>query len=141
MDEERLASELKGNTQRVYWCLLSSKNNVGVRQLQRKLGFSSPALAVYHLEKLVELGLVEKVHGEYRLAKIVDVGVLKQFIKVGGIIIPRHVLYASMFTTLFIFYLSQLRELNFYSVFASIFGLLATGITWFETIRALQSKP
>ncbi|MGQ9552126.1 MAG: winged helix-turn-helix domain-containing protein [Candidatus Bathycorpusculaceae bacterium] len=141
MDEERLASELKGNTQRVYWCLLLSKNNVGVRQLQRKLGFSSPALAVYHLEKLVELGLVEKVHGEYRLAKIVDVGVLKQFIKVGGIIIPRHVLYASMFTTLFIFYLSQLRELNFYSVFASIFGLLATGITWFETIRALRSKP
>jgi predicted DNA-binding transcriptional regulator len=141
MDEERLASELKGNTQRVYWCLLSSKNNVGVRQLQRKLGFSSPALAVYHLEKLVELGLVEKVHGEYHLAKIVDVGVLKQFIKLGGVIIPRHVLYASMFTTLFIFYLSQLKDLNFYSVFALIFGLLATGITWFETIRARRSKP
>ncbi len=141
MDEERVASELKGNTQRVYWYLLSSKNNVGVRQLQRKLGFSSPALAVYHLEKLVELGLVEKVHGEYHLTKIVDVGVLRQFIKLGGVIIPRHVLYASMFTTLFVFYLSQLRDLNFYSIFALIFGLLGTGITWFETIRARRSKP
>jgi len=142
MDEKRVASELKGNTLRVYWHLLqSSKNSVGPREVQRKLGFSSPALAAYHLEKLLELGLVEKFSGEYHLIKIVDVGVLKQFMKLRGFIIPRHVLYATMFTTLLAFYLSQFREVNFYSIFALIFGLLGTAILWYETIRVWRSKP
>ena len=142
MDEKRVASELKGNTLRVYWRLLqSSKNSVGPREVQRKLGFSSPALAAYHLEKLLELGLVEKFSGEYHLIKIVDVGILKQFMKLRGFIIPRHVLYATMFTTLLAFYLSQFREVNFYSIFALIFGLLSTTILWCETIRVWRSKP
>jgi hypothetical protein len=85
MDEDQIASQLKGNTLRVYWLLLkSSKNPVGARDIQRKLRFSSPSLAVCHLDKLVELGLAEKAAGEYRLTRIVDVGVLKQFTRLGG---------------------------------------------------------
>jgi len=142
MDEGHVASELKGNTLRVYWCLLkSSESFAGPRQIQRKLSFSSPALAAYHLDKLVELGLVEKVSGEYRLIKVVNVGVLKQFMKFKGFIVPRHVLYATMFTTLLAFYFSQLREINFYSIFALIFGLLSTTILWYETVSVWRSKP
>jgi hypothetical protein len=142
MDEERVASELKGNTLRVYWYLLQCpKSSVGPRDVQRKLNFSSPALAAYHLEKLVELGLAEKVHGEYHLTKIVNVGVLKQFLRVGGFIVPRYVLYTAMFTTLFAFFLAHFREINFYSVFALIFGLLGTGILLYETIIVWRSKP
>ena len=142
MDEGHVASELKGNTLRVYWYLLkSSESFAGPRQIQRKLSFSSPALAAYHLDKLVELGLVEKVSGEYRLIKVVNVGVLKQFMKFKGFIIPRHVLYATMFTTLLAFYFSQLREINFYSIFALIFGLLSTTILWYETVSVWRSKP
>lgn len=142
MDEKHLASKLKGNTLRVYWYLLQSpKSFAGPRQIQRKLGFSSPALAVYHLDKLVELGLVEKASGEYNLAKVVDVGVLKQFVKFKGFIFPRHVLYATMFTTLLAFYVSQFRQVNFYSIFALIFGVLSTTILWHETIRVWRSKP
>ncbi len=59
-DEEKLAAELKGNTLRVYLYVLKSAGNVGVREVQRALGFSSPTLAVYHLDKLAELGLMEK---------------------------------------------------------------------------------
>ena len=142
MDDERVASELKGNTLRVYWYLLkSSKDFVGPRQVQRKLGFSSPALAVYHLDKLSELGLVEKVTGEYHLTRMVEVGILKHFLKFKGVIIPRNILYATMFTTLFAFYLSQFREVNFYSIFALIFGLLGSSILWIETIRIGRSRP
>jgi len=83
IDEEKIESELKGNTLRVYWMLLRSSNGlVGVREVQRSLGFSSPALAAYHLEKLKELGLVRKDDGEYRLVREVKVGVLKQFTKI-----------------------------------------------------------
>ena len=142
MDDKRVSSVLKGNTLRVYWCLLeSSKGSMGPREVQRRLGFSSPALAVYHLDKLSELDLVEKVSGEYHLTKIVEVGILKQFVKFKGFIVPRNVLYATMLTTLFVFYLTQFKEINFYSIFGLIFGLLGSSILWFETIRVWRSKP
>jgi len=142
LDKEHLASNLKGNTLRVYWHLLRSSNGiVKVRETQRALGFSSPALALYHLEKLTDLGLVKKILGEYHLVKVVNIGVLEQFMKVGTFVLPRYALYATLFTTLLLFYLSQLREINFYSVFALLFGILATGILWYETVRIWRQKP
>jgi predicted DNA-binding transcriptional regulator len=142
MDEDQVASVLKGNTLRVYWFLLSSSNGlVGVRETQRALGFSSPALAVYHLDKLAELGLVKKTHGEYHLEKAVNVGILKQFVRLGTLLLPRYLLYATMFTALLVFYVTQLRRVDFYSIFALILASLATGVMWYETVRAWKQKP
>jgi hypothetical protein len=142
MSDETVESVLKGNTLRVYWFMLRSSNGVvGARETQRSLKFSSPALAVYHLDKLTELGLAEKTNGEYRLVKAVNVGVLKQFVRFGAFMLPRHFLYATMFTTLMIFYLTQLNRVDFYSAFALVLGLLATGIMWFETVTAWKQKP
>jgi hypothetical protein len=142
MSEEKIESVLKGNTLRVYWFLLRSPNGiVGARETQRALKFSSPALAVYHLDKLTELGLAEKTNGEYRLVKAVNVGVLKQFVRFGAFMLPRHLLYATMFTTLLIFYLTQFKQVDFYSTFALVLGLLATGIMWYETFKAWRQKP
>ena len=141
-EEEKIESELKGNTMRVYWMLLRSRSgNIGVREVQRELGFSSPALASYHLNKLEELGLVEKKNSEYHLKREVRVGVLRQFTKFGSFMLPRHVFYAAMFTTLFIYFLTQFKDVNFYSVFALVFGLLGTGILWYETLRVWRQKP
>lgn len=140
-NEEELVSKLVGNTYRVYWALLKSKNGVmGVRETQRLLKFSSPALASYHLNKLEELGLVEKMNGDYRLLREVKVGVLKQFMKVGSLMLPRYTFYATMFTTLLIFYLTQFKEVNFYSLFALILGALSTAILWYETFRVWRQK-
>ena len=142
-DEEKLAAELKGNTLRVYIHALKSTSNVGVREVQRALGFSSPALATYHLDKLVELGLLEKRLGEYRLIKEVKVGILKQFVRVGSFLLPRHLFYAMMFTTLIILYgiyLSFAEIANSSSVFAAVFGALGVLVSWYETIRAWRQK-
>ena len=142
MSEEKIESVLKGNTLRVYWFLLRSPNGfVGARETQRALKFSSPALAVYHLDKLDELGLAEKTNGEYRLIKAVNVGVLKQFVRFGAFMLPRHFLYATMFTTLLIFYLTQFKNVGFYSTFALVLGVLATAVMWYETFRAWRQKP
>jgi len=142
LNDEKIASELKGNTLRAYWALLNSENGViGVRELQRTLGFSSPALAAYHLNKLQDLGLVIEERGDYRLVREVKVGILKQFIKLGAFMLPRYVLYATMFTTLLVFFLSQLKEINFYSIFALIFGVLSTAILWYETVKVWRQKP
>jgi DNA-binding transcriptional ArsR family regulator len=142
LSDEEIASKLKGNTLRVYWALLRSKDGIiGVREVQRLLKFSSPALASYHLSKLEELGLVKKENGDYRLIREVKVGVLKQFTKIGSFMLPRYTFYASMLTTLLVFYLTQFREVNFYSIFALIFGGLSTAIMWYETIRTWLEKP
>jgi len=142
LDDEKIVSELKGNTLRVYWSLLNSRDGVmGVRQLQRQLGFSSPTLAAYHLNKLENLELVVKERGDYRLVKEVKVGVLKQFIKLGTFLLPRYIFYATFFTMLLIFLLTQLREISFCSVFALMLGILSTVILWYETIRVWIQKP
>src|SRR3990170_6268569 len=142
MSEEKIESILKGNTLRVYWFLLRTPNSsVGARETQRAMRFSSPALAVYHLDKLTELGLAEKLNGEYHLVKAINVGVLKQFVRFGSLLLPRHFFYATMFTTLLIFYLVQFRHVDFYSMFALIIVILATTVTWYETLRGWRQKP
>jgi LexA DNA binding domain len=142
MSDQEIESNLKGNTLRVYWYLLGkTDNSTGVREIQRALKFSSPALAAYHLDKLADMGLIEKANSEYRIVKTVNVGVLKQFVKFGTFMIPRFLLYATMFTTLLAFYLTQFKAINFYSVFALVLGLLSTGIMWFETLMTWRQKP
>ena len=141
LTEKNIAAELKGNTLRVYWTMLQTSSTVGPRDIQRKLNFSSPNLAVYHLDKLVELGLAEKQLGEYQLTKTIDLSLFKQFTRIGNIVLPRQILYASMWTTLLVFFLLEFKEVSFYSLFALIFGFLGAGILWFETWRTWQSRP
>jgi len=66
--------------------------------------------------------------GDYRLLVDVRVGVLKQFIKLGTFLLPRYVLYATMFTTLLAYLVANLGEPTFYSYFALLLGTLGTGI-------------
>jgi hypothetical protein len=142
INEEEIVSKLKGNTLRTYWALLSSEDGViGVRELQRELKFSSPALAAYHLNKLVDFHLAANERGDYKLVKEVKVGVLKQYIKLGTFLFPRYVLYATMFTTFFLFILIRFKEISFYSVYALVVSFIATFISWFETIKIWQQKP
>ena len=142
MTDEKIESVLKGNTLRVYWFLLKTQSSsVGPRETQRAMKFSSPALAVYHLDKLTELGLAEKLNGEYHLAKTVSVGALKQFVRFGALMLPRHFFYATMFTTLLTFYVVQFRRVDFYSIFALVTVILATAVTWYETLRVWKQKP
>ena len=142
IDEKEIVSKLKGNTLRVYWGLLSSEDGVvGVRELQRDLGFSSPALAAYHLNKLVDFGLAVNDRGDYRLVREVKVGVLKQFIKLGSFLLPRYVLYASMFSTFLVYLLLRFDEVSFYSLYGLAVSLLAAGVSWFEALKIWQQKP
>ena len=96
---------------------------------------------MYHLDKLVEMELADKTNGEYRLVKTVNVGVLKQFVRLGSLMVPRYFFYATMFTTLLVFYLTQFRRVDFYSTFALVLALLAVAVSWFETLRNWRQKP
>jgi len=143
-DEEKLEAELKGNTLRVYWYVLKSAgDSVGVREVQRALGFSSPTLAVYHLEKLRELGLVRKKGGEYYLEREVKVGVLRQFLRVGAFLFPRCLFYAVMFSTLTLLFVVRLFLVGVGDswVFGLVCAVLGALIFWYEAFRVWRQKP
>jgi DNA-binding transcriptional ArsR family regulator len=142
-DEDIIESELKGKTLLVYMHILKAKEStVGVREVQRALGFSSPSVSSYHLNKLKDLGLVESIRGDYSLIREVRVGVLKQFVSVGGVMLPRYLFYAVLVTTMLATFLFQNpfdpTELYITTV---IFGLVPLVILWYETYRLWRDKP
>lgn len=142
VDQTKIDSQLKGNTLRVYWYLLRSANGrVGIREVQRALGFTSPALAQYHLDKLKDLGLVRKESAEYKLATEVKVGVLRQFLRFGTVFVPRFVLYAVLFTVLLGFLFVIAFEVSLLSVYAFVLAMSGAAIFWYETIRAMRERP
>lgn len=143
IDEEKIESELRGKTLRVYWYLLErgAGSGVGVREVQRALGFSSPRLVAYHLEKLEGLGLVENRLGEYFLIREFRVGVLKHFLRFGRFLLPRYLFYATMFTTFLIYIAVQLKEVNTFSLFALVLSIPGSVIFWYETVWVWRQKP
>ena len=125
--------------------LLKNKTPVGARDVQRKLNFSSPTLAVYHLEKLETLGLAKKNPEGYTLTKKVNVGAISQVIKFGSILLPRYILYLTLFTTMlacyftFAWFIDSL-ELNIHSSFAILLGLTILAVMVYECIRIWKQK-
>lgn len=142
-DELQLESELKGKTLLVYIYLLrSNRPSVGVREVQRALRFSSPSVAAYHLNKLEELGLVEGVRGEYRLVREVKVGVLRHFVTLGGLMLPRYLFYATLMTSMLLTYVTQFPLTpTRYTVATLLMGIIPTIILWYETFRTWRQKP
>jgi hypothetical protein len=103
-DGDTIDKLLKGRTMSVY-ALLVSQGEMGVREVQRELGFSSPSLALHHLTKLLELDLVKKdAHGNYSISKTVRVGSLSLFIKFGSRLLPRFLFLGTLFSAMLIVY-------------------------------------
>ena len=143
-DENYIESELKGRTLQIYWHFLRfGKKPIGVRELQRALNLSSPSVAFHHLEKLRRLGLLQKkITGDYYLVQKVKVGILKQFIGLGKLLLPRYLFYAILFTTMLVSYLILYNQtLSFHNIVALIFGASSCLILWYETFRILKQIP
>ena len=143
MNKGVVESKLKGNTLRVYIFALK-RRKVGVREVQRGLGFSNPSLAQYHLNKLVELGLVKENNGEYEILTEVKVDVMKDFLILGSFLVPRFVFYAAFFSV-FSAYMLYLSLLLFSSeptlLWSAGLLVLATAVFWYEAIHAWRSMP
>ncbi|MFW9918530.1 MAG: hypothetical protein ACFFED_02955 [Candidatus Thorarchaeota archaeon] len=89
------------------YALLLTHDKLGVRDIQRYLDFSSPSLALHHLTKLTELELVEKDnHGEYSVTRLVRVGSLSLFVRLGKRLLPRFLFLATMFSGMLIVYIA-----------------------------------
>ncbi|MFC1487426.1 hypothetical protein ACFLRN_07070 [Thermoproteota archaeon] len=148
-DLAEIESHLKGKTLQIYWYLLRDPtSSVGVREVQRSLGLSSPSVAAHHLDKLLNLGLVEKtIRGEYLLNQEVKVGLLKFFSRMGRFLVPRYLFYAIWLSTMFAIYVVVYNMILYqptgsvHNLAAILFGVVANIVLWLETVRLWKEKP
>jgi predicted DNA-binding transcriptional regulator len=139
-DRDRIEYELRGKTLKVYLFVLRQRKPVGVREVQRELGFSSPSVAYHHIEKLTRLGIVEQDGlGNYVLSKKVDPGILQAFVNVGRFSLPRLGFYAVFFSTVATAYL--VVDFNYLDLYAVVGTVGAAGAFWFEAVRLWRRRP
>ncbi|MGY5854297.1 MAG: winged helix-turn-helix domain-containing protein [Candidatus Thorarchaeota archaeon] len=143
ISEEELAASLKGRTLRVYWYMLRHPVPMTAREIQRGANLSSPSLSMHHLERLKTFGLVDKdVHGQYTILRDVRVGILRQFIGRGRLMIPRFLFYATFYTSLTAALATMLwQHFDWYTGF--IIGLLGSVcmILWYEALSIWREQP
>ncbi|MCL1976643.1 MAG: hypothetical protein FWG55_00810 [Candidatus Bathyarchaeota archaeon] len=87
--------ELEGNTLSVYAFIIRMDRPVGVREVTRGAELSSTSVAHYHLQKLGNLGLIEKdSYGNYILKEKASID---GHVWVGKSLVPRLMFYSFFF--------------------------------------------
>src|SRR2546425_12011885 len=89
-------------------------DEVRLREVQHAMGFSSPSSALFHLQKLESAGLIQKDPlGNYRIKTRIRVGLMRNFLIIKGVLIPKHLLYATAITAVSILYFILLQQFLF----------------------------
>ena len=139
-EKEKIEYALRGKTLKVYLYVLKQGKPVGVREVQRELGFSSPSVAYHHMEKLTRLAIIEQDNmGNYVLTKKVDPGILQAFVNVGKFSLPRLGFYAVFFTSVAAAYVVE--DYSFLDLYALVGTVGAAAAFWFEASRLWRRKP
>lgn len=137
-DKEDVDIGLKKSEIAVYWVVFE-KGPLGPREVQRFTNFTSPSKALYHLEKLKDMGILKKnSFGKYYVVKRVNSGILRFYLPVRNRLIPRALIYAVLVTLLNVILL-----LIFHGNVSLIFftpSLLAVIIFWYETFDLWKMK-
>lgn len=140
MSRSKLEKDVAGeyNTFRVYLLMLRIKT-ASARNVAHQLGFSSPALAVHHLEKLNGLKLVRKDrYGVYHVIPQ-KFGTLKFFFVVRRFIVPRSSFYAVLYGVIGVLSVFVLPEAIRDT--ALFFSLLGVVIHLIETVQFYRLLP
>ncbi|UCH30990.1 MAG: hypothetical protein JSV05_05630 [Candidatus Bathyarchaeota archaeon] len=97
---------LSGTTWDVYLYILTSTEPVGVRDAWRNLKLSSPSLAQYHINKLLDQQLLTQTQdGKYLAKEKAQMETLRNFVMLRGKLIPRFVFYGALIAGFFAVYL------------------------------------
>lgn len=134
MGSDRADDILRGTTLEVYRYLLKKGKPVGTREVQRALQLSSPSLAVYHLSKLEDAGLLKRQDGDY----VVDRVILEDSVKISRFVVPRYLFYAVFAVGALIVFLIYFRPDTVTSgfFFAAVVIAVCAVAFCFETVRA-----
>lgn len=129
---------LRGLTLKVYKFILKQNKPVGIREVQRALNLSSPTLALYHIDKLEQAGLIKKELDGY----VADRVILENLVRFRKFLIPRNFFYTVFFASSLVFLTVFLRPpiLTREYVFSVGVITIATATSAYETVRVLSEK-
>jgi hypothetical protein len=149
MDKETDYKDLlQGKTLTIYWYLLT-RGELGIRELQKSLGVSSPGTITYQIKKLVESGLVVQndLTGKYFVKEEIKSGILDFYVKFGYKMIPRFILYLLIYFTGIIWFLANtfssgddyFADIN--NLVFLMFILFGIGVFIFESYKVWKMYP
>jgi predicted DNA-binding transcriptional regulator len=130
---DALDSYLKGTTYRVYRFMLREGKPVGISEVQKALGLSSPSVSEYHIKKLLRLGLIKEEQAGY----VVDHVVVENVVRIRRTAIPVQTAYVAFFGATLAILLTILRPTTIDSVyfFAIAVNLSALLASLYETTK------
>ena len=132
-----LEHRLSGRTLHVYLYLQKKKDPSGIREVQRDLGLSSPSVAEYQVEKLVEMGLAGRDnYGRVFVTRKVKVKAMASYVNFGRFTVPRLAFYASIFTAIAALYV--ILNSNSLSIYGVAMPAGAAAVFWFEAWKLLK---
>ena len=128
---------LEGTTRRVFRFVYHQQSPVGIHDVQRGLGLSSPSVAHYHIGKLVKAGLLKEEGDGY----VVDKVVFENMIRVRRTVVPLQTAYAMFLLSALALLVTVFRPVPLSSTYA--FGVIvigvALGVTLFEAYKAAKA--
>ncbi len=126
-----------GKTLDVYLCILTAEEGIGVRDIWRSLNFSSPSLAQYHVNKLLDLELIETdLDGKYRINDQESIEALRSFLLLRGMLIPRLTIYSALILGLLVSYVMYWPWRGDFRDLVTLFiGLFSAGAFLFEAVK------
>lgn len=126
-----LERRLSGRTLQVYLYLQKKKEPSGIREVQRDLGLSSPSVAEYQIEKLVEMGLAGRdSYARVYVTRKVKVKAMQSYVNLGRFMVPRLAFYASVFSAVAALYV--IFSYDSMSPYGVAVPAGAAAIFWFE---------
>ena len=136
MSEQR--DVLRGLALKVYRFILKNDKPVGIREVQRGLNLSSPTLALYHMNKLEEAGLIKKEANGY----VADRIVLENVIRLRRILIPRNFFYMIFLITSLVMLAVFLRPptLSREYIFSLAVISVAAATSVYETMKVFSQE-
>jgi hypothetical protein len=97
---------------------------LGVHDIQRKLGLSSPSVAQYHLRKLAEMKLIREDDGGY----VVDRVIFDNVIRIRRTAIPLQVAYVVFFASSLVVMLTLFRPTSLTPTYVFASAVLVIGL-------------
>ena len=128
---------LEGTTRKVFRFVYRQHQPVGVHDVQRGLGLSSPSVAHYHISKLLKAGLLKEEGDGY----VVEKTIFENMIRVRRTVLPLQVGYAAFFLTALLTLVTFMRPsaLSSTYVFAITVVIIAAAISMFEAYRVMRA--
>lgn len=134
--DEPSDTRLTGTTYKVYHYLLKQNAPVGISEVQKGMGLSSPSVSQYHIRKLVRLGLVREEEGGY----VVDRMVMENVVRIRRVSIPVQTAYVAFFGVTMFILLVFIRPATITSdyFFAIVINIAALGVSLYEAVKTLK---